>query len=45
VVIAGADNAGAIVAAIGDLAMPLDYEVDVDGFTVVSDERREDADA
>lgn len=43
VVIAGEDNAPEIRAAIGDLAIPLDYAVDVGGFTVISDEETADA--
>lgn len=43
VVIAGEDNAPEIRAAIGDLAIPLDYAVDTEGFTVISDEETADA--
>jgi D-glycero-alpha-D-manno-heptose-7-phosphate kinase len=42
VVITGDDNAADVVAAVGDLATPLEYEVDVDGFTVMA---REEGDA
>jgi len=42
VVITGDDNAADVVAAVGDLATPVEYEVDVDGFTVMA---REEGDA
>lgn len=38
VVIAGEDNAADVAASIGDLATPLEYEVDTGGFTVVESE-------
>ena len=38
VVIAGEDNAADVAASIGDLATPLEYEVDSSGFTVVESE-------
>ena len=43
VVIAGEDNCPEIRAAIGDLATTLDYAVDPEGFTVISDEETTDA--
>jgi len=42
VVITGEDNEPDIRAAIGDLATPLDYAVDTEGFTVISDEETTD---
>ena len=38
VVITGEDNAADVIASIGDLATPLEYEVDTGGFTVVAHE-------
>ena len=38
VVIAGDDNAADVIASIGELATPLEYEVDTAGFAVVADE-------
>jgi D-glycero-alpha-D-manno-heptose-7-phosphate kinase len=38
VVITGVDNAADVIASIGDLATPLEYEVDTGGFAVVADE-------